>query len=132
MLAKNKTNELNEAERKINDLHYEIESSKRKVGSLETRVSEYNVLSEKVYQYESKISSMTIQIEKYVREQGNFENLMRENDDLKRKVMELGQMHSRINEYEYKIEMVTKEIERLNVIVEKKNREINILEGKAR
>ena len=121
-LTKNKANELNEAERKINDLLYELESGKRKVGTLESRVSEYNVLSEKVYHYESKISSMTMQIEKFTREQSNFETLLRENDDLKRRVMVISEMQGKISEYEYKVEMVTKEIERLNVIVENKNR----------
>lgn len=57
---------------------------------------------------------------------------MRDNDTLKRKVMEFGDMQGRVNEYEYKLEMVTKEIERLNGIVENKNRDISVLEGKAR
>lgn len=36
-------------------------------------------------------------------------------------------MVSKLNEYEYKIEMVTKEIDRLNNIIENKNKEIREL-----
>jgi peptidoglycan hydrolase CwlO-like protein len=41
--------------------------------------------------------------------------------------MELTEMVSKLNEYEYKIEMVTKEIDRLNNIIENKNKEIREL-----
>lgn len=39
-------------------------------------------------------------------------------------------MIKRVNDYEYKIEIITKEIERLNSIIETKNREIQTLQAK--
>jgi predicted nucleic acid-binding Zn-ribbon protein len=41
----------------------------------------------------------------------------------------LSEFNQRINDYEYKMEMITKEIERLNNIVENKNKEIQNLTG---
>jgi hypothetical protein len=38
-------------------------------------------------------------------------------------------MNDKVNDYEDKLEMITKEIERLNNIVENKNREIQQLKG---
>lgn len=47
--------------------------------------------------------------------------LSQDNESLKRRVTESSQ---RLNDYDYKMEMVAKEIERLNSIVENKNKEI--------
>ena len=42
---------------------------------MEGRIKDYDTLTERVYQYEMKISSMNMQIEGFQREQGNFEML---------------------------------------------------------
>jgi uncharacterized coiled-coil DUF342 family protein len=53
-----------------------------------------------------------------------MDKLGQDNEAMRRKLTEFNQ---RANEYEYKMEMITKEIERLNNIVENKNKEIQHL-----
>jgi hypothetical protein len=53
-------------------LEYEVEASKRKMNNLEGRLGELNVLSEKIMQYEVRISKMTSQIQSYDRERAEY------------------------------------------------------------
>ena len=48
---------------------------------------------------------------------------------MKKKLAEYGDVSVKINESEFKIEMAAREIERLNNILENKNREIKELQG---
>ena len=114
-----------EAGNTIHNLQYDLESMKRKISGLEVRAQEANELNEKVYQYEVRMKEMNVKIQGLMRDQEMAESVHEDNEKLKRKVNELAEIANRINDYEYKIEMVTKEIDRLNIIVETKNRELH-------
>ena len=60
---------------------------------------------------------MSLKIQTLQRDQELAENLGHENENLKRKIKELTDIAMKISDYEYKIESVTKEIDRLNSIV---------------
>jgi len=83
---KAKTIEANERDRVARDLEFEVESSKRKLNNMEGRVGELNNLSEKVMQYELKISRMNTQFQSFERERSEFEDIRKENEALKRRV----------------------------------------------
>lgn len=83
---KAKTIEANERDRVARDLEFEVESSKRKLNNMEGRVGELNNLSEKVMQYELKISRMNTQFQSFEREKSEFEDIRKENEALKRRV----------------------------------------------
>ena len=87
---KAKTIEANERDRVARDLEFEVESSKRKLNNMEGRVGELNNLSEKVMQYELKISRMNTQFQSFEREKSEFEDIRKENEALKRRVGQLG------------------------------------------
>jgi len=74
---KNKIAELNERDQIARDLEFEVESSKRKLNNLEGRLSELNVLSEKVIQYEVKITKLTTQIQTWDKEHEGVEETLR-------------------------------------------------------
>lgn len=86
-----------------------------------------NTLTEKVMQYESKISKMTFQIQSFEKE---AEASRSENEVMKRKIVEAGEVVKRINEADYKVESMTAEINRLNNIIENKNKENQNLQAK--
>lgn len=117
-----------EASNVISNYEYELESMKRRMGGLEAKAQEANDLNDKVYQYEMKIREMNSKIVGLQRDQDMADHVQQENEMLKRKVNELGSIN---NDYEFKVENITKEIERLNVIVEGKNRDLRDLQMKA-
>ena len=59
---KSKVKELQDKDKRLNDLDFEAESNRRKMGSLESRAAEANQLSEKLFAYEGKISKMNYAI----------------------------------------------------------------------
>lgn len=67
---KAKNNELNERDRVARDLEFEVESNKRKMNNMEGRLGELNSLTDKVMQYEVKITRMATQIQNFDRERG--------------------------------------------------------------
>ena len=92
------------------------------MNNMEGRLGELNTMSEKVMQYEIKINRMSSQFQGFEREKIEFEDVRKENETLKRRVGELGEASVKVNEYEFKIEMAAREIERLNTILENKNK----------
>lgn len=92
-------------------------------------MGELNVLSDKVIQYETRISKLTVQLQASDKERQAAGEVANENELLKKKISELGAAASRVGEYEYKFEMMSREIERINILVENKNKEIQTLQG---
>lgn len=119
---RSKSNELMEATSTIDKYEYEIDGMKRAISSLEGRAQEANELNEKVYQYEMTMREMGVKIQSLQRDQQALESVSLERDALKKKVRELSDVAIRITDYEYQIEDITKQIDRLNMIVETKNR----------
>lgn len=68
-----KTTESNERDKVARDLEFEVESNKRKINNYEGRLNELNSLTEKVMQYEVKITRMTTQIQSFDRERSEFD-----------------------------------------------------------
>jgi hypothetical protein len=65
---KAKANEYNEKDKVARDLEFEVESNKRRMNNMEGRLGELNTLTEKVMQYEVKITRMTTQMQSFDRE----------------------------------------------------------------
>lgn len=53
---------------------------------------------------------MSYQLQQFDKERAEFEEVRSNNEVMRRKLGELGEMTTRVNDYEYKIEMITKEI----------------------
>jgi len=53
-----------------------------------------------------------------------------ENEELKRRLQEMGDMGRKVSEYENRIAMLSQEIERLNAVIEGKNRDIGGLQNR--
>ena len=68
-----KTTESNERDKVARDLEFEVESNKRKINNYDGRLNELNSLTEKVMQYEVKITRMTTQIQSFDRERSEFD-----------------------------------------------------------
>lgn len=68
-----KTTESNERDKVARDLEFEVESNKRKLNNYEGRLNELNSLTEKIMQYEVKITRMTTQIQSFDRERSEFD-----------------------------------------------------------
>jgi chromosome segregation ATPase len=68
MVAKSKVAESSEKEQRIQQLEYENENFKRKNSSLENRMKDVNEMTEKVFAYESRMSKMANEIERFNRE----------------------------------------------------------------
>jgi len=79
-----------------------VESNKRKMSNLEGRLGELNVLSDKVIQYETRISKLTVQLQASDKERQAAEEISNENELLKKRINELGVSASKVGEYEYK------------------------------
>jgi chromosome segregation ATPase len=68
MVAKSKVAESSEKEQRIQQLEYENENFKRKTSSLENRMKDVDEMTEKVFAYESRMSKMANEIERFNRE----------------------------------------------------------------
>ena len=62
--------------------------------------------------------------------QNEFKSVCAELDDLKRRFQDLQNSNKKMSEYESKIALLSQEVERLNSVVDKKNKEVNSLGGK--
>lgn len=62
-------------------------------------------MTEKIFAYESRMSKMANEIERFNREREEMDKMGQDNEAMRRKLTEFNQ---RVNEYEYKMEMVTK------------------------
>jgi hypothetical protein len=96
---------------------------------LEGRLGELNILSNKVIEYETRISKLTAQLQTSDKERQAAEEIANDNELLKKRIQELGASASKVGEYEYKFELMSREIERINILVENKNKEIQGLQG---
>ena len=103
-----------ERDKAARDLEFEVESSRRKMSNLESRIGEFNILSEKMIQYEGKISQMSTLIQSHERERAEIENLRADNLSFKEK---LTQARKNLGDYEHKVALISQEIDRLNSIV---------------
>ena len=68
MVAKSKVAESSEKEQRIQQLEYENENFKRKTSSLENRMKDVDEMTEKIFAYESRMSKMANEIERFNRE----------------------------------------------------------------
>lgn len=68
MVAKSKIAESNEKEQIIQQLQYDNENFRRKTSSLEIRIKDVDEMTEKIFQYESRISKLSSQAEQFSRE----------------------------------------------------------------
>jgi prefoldin subunit 5 len=64
---KSKTLESSENYQKVQQFDYEVENYKRKIKTLESKMGDINEMTDKIFQYESKISKMNYQIESFSR-----------------------------------------------------------------
>jgi len=68
MVAKSKVAESSEKEQRIQQLEYENENFKRKTSSLENRMKDVDEMTEKIFAYESRMSKMANEIDRFNRE----------------------------------------------------------------
>ncbi len=68
MIAKSKVSECNQKDQHIQQLEYDNENFKRKTSSLENRMKDVNEMTEKIFAYESRMSKMANEIERFNRE----------------------------------------------------------------
>lgn len=66
-------------------------------------MGDINEMSDKIFQYESKISKMNYQIESFTKEREGMSQLNNTNEQMKRKLIQMNQLNVRVNDYETKI-----------------------------
>ena len=60
-------------------MEYDLENFRRKTSSLEARMKDVNEMTDKIFQYESRLSKLNSQAEQFAREREEFTRLGQEN-----------------------------------------------------